>query len=311
MSYAADVKRELTMVSGDHCCKIAELSALFRSNGEIFLSNSGLTLDYHTQNPTIAKRVVSLIKDVYGVHVELITKKVKTLNKRNTYIVRINERLSEINAELMLLDGLSVNQHVPEELVQKECDMRAYLRGIFISSGSVNNPKTSQYHLELLLKEEVHAIEVQRLMNEFSLHAKMITRSKGYMIYLKEAEKISDFLKLIEAYGSVMKFEDIRIYRDISNSVNRMNNCDIANQRKAMHAAEKQIEDIEVIETHLGLDQIPEKLREAALLRKEYPDASVVELIYILEEETSHLISKSGMNHRFRGIREIADKLRG
>jgi len=311
MSFAADVKKELTMITGDNCCQLAELSALLRSNGEIFISGKSMKIDYHTQNPTIAKRVVILLKNVYQAEVELITRKQRRLHQRNVYIVRISENVDLIIRELELLDGLTPMNRIPSDLTKKECCKRAYLRGIFISSGSVNNPRTANYHLEMLLKDENHAYDVLELINSFGYNARMINRNKGFMIYMKEAEKISDFLKLIEAYGSVMFYEDIRIYRDISNSINRINNCDIANQKKIMKTAKQQIEDIEYIENTIGLENISEKLREAAILRMENPESSLNELLDIGNEILDKEITKSGLNHRFRKIREIADELKG
>ncbi len=310
MSFASDVKKELTMLKGEPCCQMAELSALLRCNGEIFISNEGLKIDYLTQNPTIAKRVVKLLKSVYNTKIELITKKVNRLNKRNTYIVRATKDVEYIISELELMKGLISINKIPLSLVNTECCKRAYLRGVFISTGSVNNPRTSNYHLELLLKNEIHATDVLNLINTFGYNAKVIERHKGWMIYIKEAEKISDFLKLVEAYGSVLKFEDVRIYRDILNSVNRMNNCDIANQRKVLVSANKQIKDIELIEETIGLEHIPERLREAVILRVENPESSITELLDKAEEIIGKEISKSGLNHRFRKIREIANEIR-
>lgn len=310
MSFASDVKKELTLLMGEPCDQMAELSALLRSNGEIFISSNGLKIDYLTQNPTIAKRVVKLLKSVYNTEIELITKKQNRLNRRNMYVVRVTKDVAYIISELELMEGLTPMNNIPENLTNTECCKRAYLRGVFISCGSVNNPRTSNYHLELLLKDKDHATDILNLINTFRYNAKMIERHKGWMIYIKEAEKISDFLKLIEAYGSVMKFEDIRIYRDISNSINRMNNCDIANQKKALVSAQKQMDDIQMIESTIGLENINERLREAAILRMENPELSINELLDIAEEITGKEMSKSGLNHRFRKLRTIADELR-
>jgi DNA-binding protein WhiA len=310
MSFASDVKKELTLLLGDDCCQLAELSALLRSNSEIFYSEQHLTVDFHTQNPTTAKRVLRLLREQYSSQVELITKKGTQLNKRNTYIIRVQDHVDEVVRELQLVDGLRMMQHVPESFIQAECDQRAYLRGVFIAAGSVNHPKSSNYHLEMVLKDETHALDVLALLNQFDMNARMIERYKGFMIYLKEAEKISDFLKLIEANGSVMKFEDIRIYRDISNTVNRMNNCDIANQRKVLEAANRQLEDILTIERLVGLKSLPLPAYEAARYRKRYPEASIIEIKERMEAKSGKTISKSAINHRFRSIRDFADKLR-
>lgn len=310
MSFASDVKKELTLLLGDECCLKAELSALLRSNSEIFYSQQHLNVDFHTQNPTVAKRVFRLLRELYHSEIELITKKGTQFNKRNTYVIRVTDQAREIVHDLQLVAGFSVIQTIPLELIQAECDQRAYLRGVFIASGSVNHPRTSNYHLELLLKDEQHALDVLSLLNTFDYNARMVERHKGFMIYLKEAEKISDFLKLIEANGSVMKFEDVRIYRDISNNVNRINNCDIANQRKTLSAAMQQLEDIVYIEKKVGLKKLPRSAYEAAILRKKYPEASIIEIAEKYQKRTGKPISKSAINHRFRSIRDMADKLR-
>ncbi len=310
MSFASDVKKELTLLLGDECCLKAELSALLRSNSEIFYSQQHLNVDFQTQNPTVAKRVFRLLKELYHSEIELITKKGTQFNKRNMYVIRVTDQAAQIVKDLELVSGFSVIQTIPLEFVQAECDQRAYLRGVFIASGSVNHPRTSNYHLELLLRDEQHALDVLSLLNTFEYNARMIERHKGFMIYLKEAEKISDFLKLIEANGSVMKFEDVRIYRDISNNVNRMNNCDIANQRKTLSAAMQQLEDIVYIEKKIGLKKLPRSAYEAAILRKKYPEASIIEIAEKYQKRTGKPISKSAINHRFRSIRDMADKLR-
>jgi len=158
MSFASDVKKELTLLLGDECCLKAELSALLRSNSEIFYSQQHLNVDFHTQNPTVAKRVFRLLKELYHSDIELITKKGTQFNKRNTYVIRVTDQAAHIVKDLELVAGFSVIQTIPLSLVQAECDQRAYLRGVFIASGSVNHPRTSNYHLELLLKDEQHAL---------------------------------------------------------------------------------------------------------------------------------------------------------
>jgi len=310
MSFAADVKKELTMIVADSCCQLAELSALLRSNGEIFISSNKLKIDYHTQNPTIAKRVVKLLKSIYNSDLELITKKNNRLKMRNEYIIRILSHVDFIINELELMEGLTRINSIPKSLVNNECCKRAYIRGVFISSGSVNNPRKSNYHLEMLIKSEEHAKEVVEMLNSFHFSAKITMRNKGSMVYLKAANQISDFLKLVGAQGSVMFFEDIRIYRDINNSINRMNNCDIANQRKIIQTANNQIANIDLIEKSVGLETLSEKLREAAILRKFNPEMSLNELIDISEEIMDKPLTKSGLNHRFRKLNDIAEEIR-
>ena len=184
---------------------------------------------------------------------------------------------------------------------------RAYLRGAFLAGGSVNNPETSAYHLEVYSLYKEHSEGLMQIMNEFDLNAKTIERKKGFVTYLKEAEKISDFLSLIGAHQAMMRFEDVRILRDMRNSVNRIVNCETANLNKTIGASVRQVENIKYIDRTIGIDQLPERLQEIARLRVAYKEVSLKELG---EKLSSGTVSKSGVNHRLRKIDEIADSLR-
>ena len=194
-----------------------------------------------------------------------------------------------------------------ESIIPKNNQRRAYLRGAFLAGGSVNNPETSSYHLEVYSLYKEHGEALAELMNRYDLNAKTIERKKGFVTYLKEAEKISDFLNLVGATQAMLKFEDVRIVRDMRNSVNRIVNCETANLNKTIGAALRQVDNIRYIDNAIGLDQLPEKLREIARLRVEYQDVTLKELG---EMVSTGVVSKSGVNHRLRKIDEIADALR-
>ena len=189
----------------------------------------------------------------------------------------------------------------------KKCCKRSYLRGAFLAGGSVNNPETSSYHLEIFSLYKEHSEALCELMNSFDLNAKTLERKKGYMTYLKEAEKITDFLIIIGANNAMLKFEDIRILRDMRNSVNRLVNCETANLNKTIGASVRQVENIKYIQGTVGLDVLPEKLREIAELRVAHQDVTLKELG---EMVSSGPISKSGINHRLRKVDAIAEKIR-
>lgn len=176
-----------------------------------------------------------------------------------------------------------------------------------MASGSVNNPETSRYHLEIYSIYEEHNQDICDMLNYYDLNARTLERRNGYIAYLKGAEKIADFLTLIGATNSMLKFEDVRIVRDMRNSVNRLVNCETANMNKTIDAASKQIDNIHFIENHVGLQALPEKLQEIAELRLEHPEISLKELGEMIP---SGAISKSGINHRIRKINEFADQLR-
>lgn len=308
MSFAADVKKELTTLEVHREHAKAELAALIRMNGSLNLINQQFILNVQTENAAIARRIYSLLKDHYAVQSELLVRKKMKLKKNNVYIVRLKQGTKNVLADLDIMDGMMFNTHVSNEIMGNAQKMRSYLRGAFMASGSVNNPETSRYHLEIFSIYEEHNEDICRMLNYYDLNARTLERRNGYISYLKGAERIADFLTLIGATNSMLKFEDVRIVRDMRNSVNRLVNCETANLNKTIDAASKQIDNIQFIEGTIGLSALPEKLREIAELRLEYPEISLKELGEIIP---SGAISKSGINHRIRKINEFAEKLRG
>ncbi|WP_265459199.1 DNA-binding protein WhiA [Enterococcus sp. HY326] len=307
MSFAADVKKELTGLEVHREHAKAELAALIRMNGSLSLTNQQFVLNVQTENAAIARRIFSLLKDHYQVKSELLVRKKMKLKKNNVYIVRLKEHTKAILVDLDIMDGMMFNGHVSNEIMGNSQKMRSYLRGAFLASGSVNNPETSRYHLEISSTYEEHNEDVCKMINYFDLNARTLERKNSYICYLKGAEKIADFLILIGATNSMLKFEDVRIVRDMRNSVNRLVNCETANMNKTIDAASKQIENIHFIENTVGLQSLPEKLQEIAELRLEHPEVSLKELGEMIP---SGIISKSGINHRIRKINEFADHLR-
>lgn len=308
MSFASVTKKELTNLEVKGCCSIAELSALIRMNGSLSFSNRELIVDIQTENAAIARRIYTLVKMNYQIQVELLVRKKMRLKKNNVYIVRLKESAKEILEDLKILgDGFSFIHHISEDLVKKKCCKRSYLRGAFLAGGSVNNPETSSYHLEIASMYQEHSESLCELMNTYGLNSKTIERKKGFIAYLKEAEKITEFLNIVGAHNALLRFEDIRIVRDMRNSVNRLVNCETANLNKTIGAALRQVENIRYIQNTVGLEVLPGKLREIAELRVAYQDVTLKELG---EMVSGGAISKSGINHRLRKIDEIADKLR-
>ncbi|MBO0412661.1 DNA-binding protein WhiA [Enterococcus hulanensis] len=307
MSFAAEVKKELTGLAVQKNLAQAELAALIRMNGSLSLSNHQFILNVQTENAAIARRIFTLLKEHYGVRSELLVRRKMKLKKNNVYIVRLKQETQKILLDLDIMDGMMFQSHISNEVKQSDEKTRAYLRGAFLASGSVNNPETSRYHLEISSIYEEHNQDICDLLNLFDLNARTLERRNGYITYLKGAEKIADFLTLIGATNSMLKFEDVRIVRDMRNSVNRLVNCETANMNKTIDAASKQIENIHFIEATVGLQSLPEKLQEIAELRIQNPEISLKELGEMIP---SGAISKSGINHRIRKINDFADKLR-
>lgn len=306
MSFAAETKKELTQLELDGCCDQAELAGLIRMNGSISLGNRKLILDIPTENAAIARRIYTLIKHLYSYHVELLVRKKMRLKKNNVYIVRVTEQAKELLESLKIITNTFTFTHdISDEFLESDCCRRAYLRGAFLAGGSLNHPETS-YHLEIFSVYEQHTKSLCSLINRYDLHAKMLERKKGYIIYIKEGEKITEFLNIIGAHQALFQFEDVRIMKDMRNSVNRLVNCETANLNKTVGAAMRQVENIRYIDDHLGVDQLPDKLRDIAKIRLLHQDITLKEMGDMLGGK----ISKSGINHRLRKIDQIAEKLR-
>ncbi len=307
MSFASETKIELTHLEVHLEHAKAELAALIRMNGTVSIFNRQFILNVQTENAAIARRMYVLLKKHYDMESELLVRRKMKLKKNNVYIVRLKQGTKEVLSDLGIMNSLTFSTHVSTLIMENEQKIRSYLRGAFLAGGSVNNPETSRYHLEIYSNYEDHNDDICTMMNSFGLNARTIERRNGYITYLKEAEKIADFLALIGASNAMMKFEDVRIVRDMRNSVNRLVNCENANINKVVNAASRQIEDIQYIDEMIGIENLPIKLQEMAQVRIENPDVSLKELGLMMPNGG---ISKSGVNHRLRKLSEVAERLK-
>jgi len=307
MSFTTRIKNEVSKITGTKSELIAELSGFVRNNG--YINNDTLYLT--TENIVIADKIINNFKEIYEVEIKKEVKENLNFSKKELYLLSLHENLEFILEDLGYLDNNGNYLDTPPTyIVGANEEIRAYLRGSFLCIGSVNDPKTSRYHMELVVSKPKEAVFIQKLLNIFDLNAKILTRDKGYMIYLKEAEKISDYLKILKANNAVLYFEDIRIYREKKNQANRLNNCEQANIDKVVASATTQLEQIQIIKDNLGESLLDDKTKEALEYRVKYPEASLKELSEIISLETGKFITKSGLNHRFRKIRELADRLK-
>jgi DNA-binding protein WhiA len=307
LSYASEVKKELTMLEVHFGNAKAELMALIRMNGSLSIVNHQFVLSVQTENPATARRIYTLLKQFYDIESELLVRRKMKLKKNNLYIVRLKSGSDYVLKDLDILDSFQIKETVPLAFLDDDAKVRSYLRGAFLATGSVNNPETSRYHLEIYSLYEDHNNTICEMMNRYGLNARKTERRSGYITYLKEAEKIADFLSLIGATNSMLRFEDIRIVRDMRNSVNRIVNCETANMNKVADAANKQIENIQFIEQTVGLSSLPQKLQDVARARLAHPEISLKELGEVVADGP---ISKSGINHRLRKLNEFAEQLR-
>lgn len=302
MSFSLDIKNEVARIDVSREELISELSAIVRNSAVI---DEWVTI--YIENNVVARRIYKLFKNVYDI-TPIITVRKKYFNNGYSYILTVKNKLDEIMEDLSIKKN-GVYQNIPGEYIVGDDELvRAYLRGLFLVAGSINDPKTSRYHLEFLVDNLEYAKFITSLMNGMNLNSKIISREKKYMVYIKEAEKISDFLRVIKAYNGVMYYEDIRIYRDHKNMTNRLNNCEQANMDKIFFTANNQLRDIDRLREYDLMDLIDDKLKIVIEYREKYPEASLSELSSVMERDGKK-ITKSGLNHRFRKIREIIQNI--
>lgn len=294
MSFSGDVKRELgKQYSKSRHCQLAELAAILEMVGRV-QEDAGI-LEITSDNLVVIEKYAVLMKQLFAVD---ITKPIQ------------GEKVCQILTTLKWCRGKDYFLPLDEQradglLVQNVCCKRSFIRGAFLAGGSMSDPNKS-YHFEIVCRTTAQAEQLQQLMNGFETDAKIVERKGHYVVYLKEGSQIVDMLNVMEAYVSLMNLENVRILKEMRNSVNRKVNCETANISKTVNAAVKQLEDIALIRSRMGLDTLPQNLREIALLRMEYPEAALKELGSYLTPP----VGKSGVNHRLRKLAEIADDLR-
>ena len=300
MSFTSIVKTEISKLTFGKAEIISELSAILKNIGVI-----DKTIKITTENASLARKIFSEIKEMYNVSSKITVRRGYNFNKTYLYILDVHDKINDIIIDLDLEHSIPSSYLVDDISLKK-----AYLRGIFLSTGSINDPKKSRYHLEFFVDSEEYANFISSLLNEFFLNSKVIKRENKYMIYIKEAEKIGDFLRITSATNALLYYEDIRIYRENKNMTNRLNNCEQANVDKTIMAASNQIKDIEFIKEKDAYDLLDDKLKTLVDYRIKYPDVSLQELSDIMSHELNTKITKSGLNHRFTRLKEFANKLR-
>ncbi len=308
LTFSGEVKEELSrhQAEKEHC-NLAEISAIISMCGKISIdSRERYSIKMRTENVSVARKYFTLLRKTFNIDTEtLVSTNKKKEHITYTVIVKRHEDAMRVLKEIQLIDD---NGEISEEfsIIRRTCCKRAYLRGAFLAVGSISNPEKS-YHIELVCSNRRKANELRMLINGFRLDSKVILRKNSYVVYLKEGSQIVDLLNIMEAPISLMKMENVRILKEMRNSVNRKVNCETANINKTVSAAAKQADDIAFIQKAMGLSKLPETLQEVASLRLANPEASLKELAELCTSE----IGKSGINHRLRKLSEIAEELRG
>ena len=303
MSYTSNIKNEISNIEYSDSETMAELSAIL--NVGVQIEKNGFQI--YTENISVARRIYKLIKNIYHIEIEMDNSGYNTLRKNKIVVLKINNKTDLILNDLCIVDNKKRIYKPHQYLVDEITDKQAYLRGVFLMCGSINDPKTSRYHAEFVIGNKITAKYVNDLLNELGFNSKYLKRDKNYMVYIKESEKISDFIKLLNAVNSLFYYEDIRIYRDHKNMTNRLNNCEQANVDKILNASNEQLEMISKLKKIKDFDLLDDKIKEVCIYKEKYPESSISELAEIISSETETPITKSGIYHRFRKIKKILD----
>lgn len=299
MSFTTQIKDEITKIYNN---TPEDLISLL-----VYLSfNSTITDDeilIYIENASVARWLFKLLKIFYNVEIRLTVRTIKRFRKKNIYILEIKDKkdiiVSDINNTLD-----NINEASKEEKV-------AFLKGIFLSCGSVNDPKKNKYHLEFFTKEKSKATLINKLLHDLNLNSKILKREKEYMVYIKKSENIADLINYLGAINSLFYFEDIRIYKDHKNMVNRLNNCEQANVEKSLKSSKLVLDNIKYLEDNDLINLLDDRAKEIISYKKKYPDTSMGELAEIISLETNKSITKSGINHHFRKINELINRHKG
>ena len=303
MSFTTNIKNEIVVADYSPSELIAELSSIININAIIDKEKFSI----YTENFGVSRRIYKLLKELYNIEIIVDKEQINRLNKN--YIIRliVKEKKDLILKDLNIINSEGKRLHKPQDYIVDGLEEKhAYLRGAFLICGSVNDPKTSRYHLEFIIENKTTANFINKLLNDLNFNSKVLKREKHYMVYLKESEKISDFIKLLNAYNSLFYYEDIRIYRDHKNMTNRLNNMEQANIEKTINACNEQINDINLIYEKLGEEFLDEKVKEATIYRLKYPESSLQELSESLSSVQREYIKAVNAN----ALSALADRIK-
>lgn len=313
MSFATETKNELSRIEPEKKCRqLAEIAGFIRVSGSLRLAGGGkFKIIITTENPAVARHYKRLIKDYFQVDTELEIGEAPGPKKGHAYMLTLgpemrSEQILRETGILLVREGNNyISDGIYSDLIKSKCCKRSYLKGIFMGAGTMNDPSNS-YHLEIVCASKNLAVDLRKMINSFvDLSCKVVERKDKHIVYMKNSDHICDTLAIMGAHSQYLAFENIKIQKGLVNDTVRITNCDSANTDRTLDASQKQIEHIKKIQEKKGLDHLPEKLRAAAELRLEYPEASLTQLAEMMDPP----MKKSGINNRFRKIEEIANKL--
>lgn len=293
MTFTTQIKEEITKEENNNIEDLTSLCTYLKFNAT--LEEDKMTV--MVVNASVARWIFKLLKTNYNVLIKLTTRTMKRFKARNLYILEVKEKLDLIYKD--------IDNIFKEISTSSDEEKKAFLKGMFLACGSINDPKKNQYHLEFLVKEEEDAKLIDDLLNSLKIKSKVLKRDREYMVYVKSSENISDFIKYLGAFNALFYFEDIRIYKDHKNMVNRLNNCEQANVERTLKSSKVILDNIKYLEDNDLLMLLDDRSKEIIEYKKKYPDTSLGELAEIITMETNKSITKSGINHHFRKINAL------
>lgn len=296
MTFTTQIKEEITKEENNNIEDLTSLCTYLKFNAT--LEEDKMTV--MVVNASVARWIFKLLKTNYNVLIKLTTRTMKRFKARNLYILEVKEKLDLIYKD--------IDNIFKEISTSSDEEKKAFLKGMFLACGSINDPKKNQYHLEFLVKEEDDAKLIDNLLNSLKIKSKVLKRDREYMVYVKSSENISDFIKYLGAFNALFYFEDIRIYKDHKNMVNRLNNCEQANVERTLKSSKTILDNIKYLEDNDLLMLLDDRSKEIIEYKKKYPDTSLGELAEIITMETNKSITKSGINHHFRKINALVKK---
>lgn len=296
MTFTTQIKEEITKEENNNIEDLTSLCTYLKFNAT--LEEDKMTV--MVVNASVARWIFKLLKTNYNVLIKLTTRTMKRFKARNLYILEVKEKLDLIYKD--------IDNIFKEISTSSDEEKKAFLKGMFLACGSINDPKKNQYHLEFLVKEEEDARLIDDLLNSLKIKSKVLKRDREYMVYVKSSENISDFIKYLGAFNALFYFEDIRIYKDHKNMVNRLNNCEQANVERTLKSSKTILDNIKYLEDNDLLMLLDDRSKEIIEYKKKYPDTSLGELADIITMETNKSITKSGINHHFRKINALVKK---